>query len=105
MHKIFSYTHVYLYVFLHKGSMQKFTTKLTYVPLPRIFILDDILYIHKTLPPHIKKTTLTKLLPIQLINFSLFLSTFIFTSSDSTLSRGPVVGQLHSVYNLYQYPY
>ena len=53
----YSHTHVYLHVFLHKGSMQKYATKITQVPLPRLFILDDLLYIHKTLPHHIKKTT------------------------------------------------
>ena len=90
--------------FSTKGQCKQFATKLNQVPLPRIFILDELLYIHETLPRHIKKTTFTKLLPIHLINFSNSLFTFYFTSSDSTLSRVQVVDQLHSVYNLYQYP-
>ena len=35
--------------FLHKGSMKQSTTKLTHVPLLWFFILDEFLYIHKTL--------------------------------------------------------
>ena len=53
----YSHTHVYIYVFLHKRSMQKYATKVTQVPLPMIFILDDPLSIHKTLPHHIKKNS------------------------------------------------